>query len=390
MVVRSVYRWMVMVFFLLLLTIPSLVALALGGSRISPVTYIPGTTITNHYIVYGTDYPVKVMVDGSVFRHITTTEIINNEFDLIISFPLGEYVPVGSHTLGLTVLEEPPSQQGISAQVTVSKNIEVIVYSYEKDIQVSLSAPNINEGSKVIFQLGVQSVGYPDIDEVSGEIIVYDDSGTTRGSITTDKKPLQSLSGLTFIVPFDTSTFSSGNYQAVATVWYDRKSRKTNTTFLIGNLDLILNNYTSMFQPGFNEFSVQVTSNWGNPLRNVYAKLFLNGTELVQTPSIDLEPWQQGALKALVKVDVPPGIYPGMVQLFFEGEQREIPATLTVEKIESEVITEVEKKVQESKSISLFPAVLTFAFLVFMLLIYLWRRKKGKILGAGVSPAEAF
>lgn len=360
-----------------LLSSPLVTALALGGKALGQIIYKPGETITNHYTIYGSDQPVSVLVDGGVFKYITTSEVVNDEFDLIINFPENEFIPSGFYSLALTVAEDSGSQTGISTQVAVSKTFEVVVYSYEKDIKVYLSVPNINEGSNLNFRLGVQSVGYPDIDEVYGQIEVFDAENKKRGTVVTEKQSLNGLESLAFTPSFDARTFPTGTYRAEAIVWYDGKYKVANTTFLIGNMDLILNNYTAVFQPGFNEFFVQVTSNWGNPLRNVYALLFVNGSELVYTPSINLDPWQQGVLKAIAKVTFPPGEYEALLVLFFEGEKKEIPIRITIVAPEvQEIVEEVQKEIQETRRFSLIPAVITSLILMIILGIYLWRRKK--------------
>jgi len=362
----------------LIFIIPSVSALGLAGQKIGPIDYKPGFSMTNHYSIIGTDKPVEVSVDGGgVFQALSVTELINNEFDLVINFPADQYVPPGSYFIGLTVKEVAPPEEGISSQVAVSKNIEVIVYSYDKDIQASLSAPNINQGRNITFQLGVQSMGYPNIDEVYARINILNSSRNKVGMVETDRKTLPGLGSLSFTPFYDSHLFPSGNYYGEALVFYDGKYKTANTTFLIGIMDLILHNYTYELYPGFNEFEITISNGWGNGLQNVYAKLFIDDQEIVQTPSIDLSPWQQGSLKAIVNIEKEPGIYNATLQLYFEGEHKEVPIQLTVlAPLQPPAPREIEKELQIAKVFTFIPAVISTIIILIVISIYLLRRKR--------------
>lgn len=362
---------------LLVLSIPSISALGLAGPKLGTITYQPGFSMTNHYSIIGTDKPIEVSADGGILPGISVSEVLDNEFDLIINFPENYYVPPGSYIIGLTVKEVSPPEAGISSQVAVSKNIEVIVYSYDKDIQASLYAPNINQGKNITFQLGVQSRGYPNIDEVYARINLFNSTRHKLGSVETERKPLPGLESLSFAPSYDTQLFPSGEYYAEALVFYDGKYKVANATFLIGIMDLILNNYTAEFYPGFNEFEIVVTNGWGNGLRNVYAKLFIESQEIVQTPSIDLGPWEQGRLKAIVNIELQPGRYGALMHLYFESESKEVPVLLRVlPPVQLPAPLEIEKELQIAKVSVFIPAVLSAVIILLIISIYLLRKRR--------------
>lgn len=359
---------------IVLASLPSLTALSLSGIQLGVITYHPGTTITNHYWIADTNYPVEVMVDGAPFSDITTTEVINNEFDIVINFSKDEYIPPGEYIIGLTVVEKPDSEAGgIVARVAVSKKIRIQVYSYEKDINIGLDVPNINEGRNLTLNLGVSSVGYPDINQVYGAISVYDAQDTLLGEKITPPKPLPGLESISFREKFDSSKWPAASYKAKAVVYYDGKEKTANTSFLIGKMDLRVKDYTKQLEQGFDEFSVTVTNNWGNPLRNVYVKLIINGQELLQTPSTTMEPWQETVLKGLLEVKLNSGEYPATLQLFFEGETKDVPITITIIPKPEEI---VQKEVQGARSLMVVPLLITIFIIIIILGIYFFRRKK--------------
>ena len=375
------YGILIIVLFFFFL-VPLVQGISLSGQKLSPITYRPGITITNHYVISGSDTPIEVVVDKGPFRDITITPVINNEFDLVINFGADEYVPPGSHSFGLTAREVSDflseGEGGIGSLTSVSKVFRVEVYSYEKDIRVSLQAANINEGGNVTFQLSVANVGYPNIEKLQGEITVFDQENRELGRVVTPVKPLKSLKGREFKVPFPASNLPVGEYWAKAVVTYDGKQESANTTFLIGNMDIIVNEYTSELQSGFSEFAVKITNNWGNPLRNVYAKIFVNGQELLQTSSINLEAWQKGELKGIMKVDLRPGSYQGRLGLFFEAAAKEVSIFLTVKAPLSENISSTPPMVQEPQSLDLGLWVFFSVIVAGIIVAFLLYKNRGK------------
>lgn len=358
--------------FLLLLSLPSFSALSLAGQLVGPITYVPGSSMSVHYKISDTSYPVKVSVDASPFSQVRATEVVNNEFDLIFDFPADEHIPPGEYKIGVSVVENSEDNSAsIGSQVSVSKVFYVTVLSYEKAVTINLAAPNINEGNNVTFTLTVKSVGYPHIDAVQGKITVHNHQQEILGTIFTEKKSLPGLQGLTFKHSFDSSNFPTGAYEARAIVSYDGKFETTNTTFLIGNMDIIVLNYTSLFFPGFNDFVVILQNNWGNRIRNVYAKLFVGEQELFHTHSIDLEPWQEGKLKGIAQIPFEPGAYGGILRVFFEGEQKDMAVSLQVMPLPSAVQGQ---NIAFFESIYFFPTVAILLLFIIILTFMILRK----------------
>jgi len=352
------------IIFILLLFIPPVSALTLIGRPMDKIVYQPGATITNHYQISDVYLPVEASVSSDVFKVITITPIVNNEFDVIINFPEEEFIPTGMYRQSVSVREIAEPSSSIGSLITVSKIFTIIVYSYEKDIEVFFTAPSINQGSNLTFQLNVNSMSYEDIGSVKARINVYDHENNLLGSLLTSEKPLPSLSSLSFSIKFDASKLPPGNYWAEALVNYDGQEKEINSTFLIGNIDLTLKDYTSELQQGFSDFSIKVANNWGNELRNVYAKVFINNQELLHTPSINLDSWKEGELNGIMKIDFAPGVYQGIIKLFFEGESKEVPITVRV-------LASVQPKKEINYLLLLVPLMYILMFAAIIILIYL-------------------
>ncbi len=363
----------ILMLLLFLVLLPSIAALSLTGKKLSPVTYIPGSKIVNHYVVSDTNYPVEISISSEPFSHIYTTSVINNEFDLILDFPAEEFIPPGSYTIGLKAAEMPSGSMGaISSKVAVSNVIYVEVLSYDKDVNVFLSAPNINEGSNETITLNVNSMGYPNIDEVYSKLSIYDYQNKLIEEKVTEKKALPGLGSITFASTFDTGGLAANNYEARAIVFYDGRMEAANVSFLIGNMDVSVQNYSQSLTQGFDTIWITVKNNWGNRIRNVYAKLYVQEEELVHTSSIDLEPWQEGRIESLMQVPLSPGAYNASLRLFFEGEQKIIPITLQVAAPENNAAVEASA---EGDSLYFLTTIVALVLLIVVLSLMIFKKK---------------
>lgn len=321
------------VFYILmgLLFINSALGLTLSGKQLSPIVYVPGDSITNHYVISDTERPVQVLLDPGPFSQISISPVVDNEFDLFVHFPQDTFIAPGSYTFGMTVRELLEGDgNGIGSLISVSKNFAVDVYSYDKEVRVSFSAPNINVGNNVTFSLSVASMGYAPIDAVQGKVTVYDAQRTVLGTVVTEKVPLRGLGSVTFAPVFVAENLPPNSYSAKAVVTYDGREKSANATFLIGNMDIELLNYSSVLESGYSKYEIVVRNKWGDVLRNVFAKVYLESKEILHTPSIELSPWMEGVLSGIVKTDSNPGDYNGSIHVFFEGEQATFPIKVTV------------------------------------------------------------
>jgi hypothetical protein len=362
---------------LLIVLAPAVLSLGLNGAKLSPITFRPGSLIINHYSYDGTNLPVNITVSPGPFRDISVANLHGNEFDLVINFPEDERVPSGSHTFSLSVSEAPDRNSGgIGSTVTVSKVFTVNVFSYGKEMLVSLSAPNVNEGSNVTLSLSASSVGYTNIESVRGIINVFDSTGNELAELLTEERALPALEGTTFYKTFESDKLPPNDYFARATVFYDGTQALANASFIIGNMDIIITNHTDQIEQGFSEFIVNVKSNWGNELKNVYAKVSISEEELLHTSSINLAPWEEGTLNGIMRVDMDPGLHRGVLQVFFEGESKEMPITIKIIKGEEVEAVEIETNVP---SANVFLVIGIISLLIVVIIIsYLLFTKRGE------------
>lgn len=335
-------------FFLILLILIALFSssafsLGLTGAKLGTIIYEPGKKIFNQYEVQDTSLSTIVSIGGELGKYVNITKIDEKHYDMYVEFPQ-EFLDPGTYFFTLTASEQlTGEEQGIGSLLSVTKQFEVKVYSHEKDILISLSSPSVNVNSTVELNIGVESITYSEIGSVQGQVTIYDSAGTEIGTVFTPKVTLPALSTITLKANFLTLGLSPGNYRAKAIVFYDGYKKEAESSFKIGNLDLLLKNYTSELTTGFTEFKAVVINNWGDDLNNVYAKVFIEGNELLQTPSITLAGWQEGLLQGIIKPDLIPGNYSGGIILYYEGESKQ-------EDLQFQILEEIKPELQEARS----------------------------------------
>ena len=257
---------------------------------------------------------------------------------MTIRFP-DEFIEPGVYGFSLRVTEKKDPRDlsaGIGTLIAVSKAFTVNVYSHEKALDITLGAGNVNENGTVPFTVDLISRTYSDIDSIWAGITIYDFNNKSVGKVNTNEGSLGALRSGSLEAFFNTTGLTANTYSATAIVHFDGKQKSAEAEFKIGALDITIKNYTSVLEQGFSEFIVEVVNNWGNRVNNVYAKLFVNGTELLQTPSIYLGSWAEGKLKGIVKIDLEPGEYEAILELFYEGESKEKKIMITVIKSSGE------------------------------------------------------
>jgi len=346
-------------------------SLNLRGNHLSPIIFEPGKEIVNHYTIEGTDREVEINLGGELLQYVRVTEVTSNEFDLIIEMP--ETLPEpGSYSFSLHVNELSDSGgSAIGSSVSVNLIFLVEVPPYGKAIGISFDIPNVNEHQPVPISINVESKGLEDIAMLRGQVTVYDLENNSVAFVSLTEKLLPALASTSLSANLPPDKLSAGRYWAEAVVNYDGEIKIMRDDFKVGNLDLILVEYTSQLSQTFSEFRAKVENNWGNPIQIAYATVSINGTELLTTPSLSLGPWQEAELKGILRTDFLPGNYSGAIQLFYDDLSKVENVTFSV--------LESPKEVKETPLASvLIIAGILLLFIVGIIIGYLLLKKRNK------------
>ena len=354
---------------LLCILTSSAYGLALRGNHLSPIIFEPGKKIVNHYTIDGTNKEVKISLGGELLEYVRVTEVVNNQFDLTIEVP--ETLPEpGSYSFSLHATEKGGAE-GVGSLLSVNLLFLVEVPPHGKAISISFDVPDINEHKPIPFSVAVTSKGLENITSLKGQITVYDLKNDSAASLTLKERPLSALGTTSLSATLAADTLSAGRYWAKAVIQYDGEEKTARDPFKIGNLDLVLVNYSPNLERDFGEFWAVVENNWGNPIQTVYAAVSINGTELLTTPTASLGSWQRGELEGILRTDFLPGNYNGTIKLFYDNLSKT-----------EEVVFTIFEPVVESEGIALKPfLIITGVVFVIILLgligiFYGKRRKK--------------
>src|SRR3989344_3073128 len=317
----------------------SVYGLSLRGDHLSLIIFEPGKKIVNHYIIEGTDKEVKVSLGGEIIQYVRVTEVANNQFDLIIEVP--EILPEpGSYSFSLHVTETGSQEEsGVGSLLSVSLNFLVEVPPHGKAISASFDIPDVNEHKSVPISINVKSKGLEHIAMLRGQVTIYDLENNSVAFVNLKEKPLAALSSVSLSTSLPPDKLAAGKYWAEAVINYDGEEKIARDEFKIGNLDLLLINYSDSLEREFGDFWAIVENNWGNPIQTVYAIISINGTELLTTPTITLEPWQRDSLKGILRTDFAPGDLNGTIQLFYDDLSKTENVMFTI----FEPVTEVQR-----------------------------------------------
>lgn len=363
-------RWGISVILVCIL-MSSVYGLSLRGDHLSPIIFEPGKKIVNHYTIEGTDSEVEVSLGGELLQYVRITEVVNNQFDLIIEVP--ETLPEpGSYSFSLHVTETGDQDEaGIGSLLSVNLLFLVEVPPHGKAISISFDVPDINEHQQIPFSVAVASKGLEDIASLKGSITVYDLKNKSVASLTLKERPLPALGSASLSVNLPADKLSAGKYWAEAVVNYDGEEKTARDNFKIGNLDLIMINYSSNLELEFGEFWAIVENNWGNPIQTAYATVSINGTELLTTPTISLGPWQRGELEGILRTDFVPGDYNGSIQLFYDNLSK-------TENVIFTIFVPVTEEQETLLATLIIIAGISLLILVGLIIGFVWIKKRNK------------
>ena len=357
---------MVILFFLILES--SAYGLSLHGNHLSPIIFEPGKKIVNHYTIDGTDKEVKLSIGGDLIEYVKVTEVVDNQFDLIIEVP--ETLPEpGTYWFSLQASEiNNEEESSISSVLSVNLRFLVEVPPHGKAISISFEVPDVNEHQPIPFSVNIVSKGLENITRLRSHITVYDLQNNSVASLNLKEKPLPALSSTSLSASLPADKLLPAKYWAEAIVNYDGEEKMAQDNFKIGNLDLLLINYSSQLEQEFGDFWAIVENNWGNPIKTVYATVSINGTELLTTPTVYLGPWQRDQLKGILRTDFAPGKYNGTIQLFYDDLSKTENVTFTIFKPAQE---------QETSAVTLAVVGISLFVIVFIA-VFLLIQKRNK------------
>ncbi len=311
------------------------------------------------------------MSKNSVFLETGQTK----SFTVTIKFPNEIDVTPGDHKIKVTAVESPTGG-GIAARGAVSTHFTIRIPYPGKYIRVYFDVKNVNVNEPVDFKITIRNLGTEDLKNAYGTIDVYDGFENKLRTINIEQTEVKAQSSKDILKTMDTTSFKSGSYKAIATVYYFENKTTIEKSFKIGSLDVKLINYTKEFEKdSINKFDIEIESGWNNKIPDIYADVMIKkeGKEIasLKTPNTDLNPWGKKTISTYWDTNnIEEGEYDSVITLYYSGKK-------TVEAGKLSVIAK-KKKFLEIPGLINTTTMLILLILILIIINVIWLMKRKK------------
>ncbi len=297
---------------------------------------------------------VKLYARGEL-ENLTTisTDIIELEpndqetFYATIKLTGANYTP-GDHVVLVGAVEQIETNKlgnmNVAAVTGVESQVYVRVPYPGKYISASMDIGDMAVGQPVLFTINVNSLGSDYIDSIEAHIDLFDPKGDKVASLTSTKEDLNPKESKDLFAEWMPSDVSPGIYLAVATVYYDGKSVKTETNFRLGDMIVeIADVTTEALGSSIVRFEITAQSKWNDAIKNVYATVNIsdsgkNPIATITTPPVTIPRWSQEKLETFLKTDnIDEGMYDATVILYYEGNTTKRDLQFQVSKTKNKI-----------------------------------------------------
>ncbi len=345
------------------------------------IDFKPGIEKTFNFEITKSNLEVMLSVSEYLSEYATLSKTIikpdstDRKFTVTVKLPNKIEKP-GHHRI-FVMAEEIIDKSKIGGAVGTSSNAQIYILIHVlnpgKYVDMSLSAPNVNLNEPVNFAVNVKSFGEDDINSIKAAIDVYSLDNKKLATVYTEEKSLKSNTKETLHAQLSTTGYSAGTYKAVATLNYDGKTKEDEKNFKIGKLNIKIINYTKEFEKDkINPFYIEIESDWGNKIENVYGEIKINDS-IIKTPSIELLPWEKKTITTYWDTNnVEAGSYDAKITIYYEDKT-------TVETGKVNVVEKKEALVEKPGIVTISLNTTTILILIIILLItmdIIWIFKK--------------
>ena len=281
----------------------------------------------------------------------------------------------GVHQLFVGAVETASATGGGVGVLTGSAGKIDVMFLYPgKYLEATLNVKDVEVNKPANFDVSAYNGGKEDINSVRAKIEVYGSENNKIATLYTEEKSIKSNARDTLHAQLDTSGLKSGEYKAIATVYYDGKEIKTNEArFKIGSLEVRIIDHTKEVPAGkINPFDIKIESRWNNNIPDVYASVTI-GKQTFQTPTTSIAPWETKTITGYFDTSsVRMGEYDVQIILYYSDKTAEVTGKVNV--------TEPEEGIMPAPAVSTTTALLVIIIILLVIadIIYLAYSKKKK------------
>ncbi len=315
-------------------------------------------------------FPVEVFISGELEQYtnfekqnVVLEPYENRAFKFTLELP-DEFDEPGNHTADLVVLQKELIQtEGgdytIGAVVSVRSPMIVFVPFDGPFVDVIFESRNVEIGKEVPFLITFNNLGTEPIDQINGEVIIFDSKEESVGSLTL-KESLNLNEEKQITLLWDSGDNTAGIYSAILKIDYSGGSSEEKAEFKLGSYFVDILEYQKEIEKGkINKYESIILSTWNDPLQSVYAQLdinYLDELQVFKSESFALEGWENKTVTMFVDgTSMEKGTYPAKLSVFYGNTSTSI--NFDIEVITNRVI------IYTVAGIIVFVAVLLFILL---------------------------
>lgn len=302
------------------------------------INYHPNETFEGTYyynLLYRTQEPTDIKLytsddnpnGGNIYmsKYFTLSQNIfpniSNEqpfFSVHVKIPPGIVDP-GLHIVHMGAVEAPKVKGGMVAVSAIEALFYINVPYNGIYLRYGLSADDVNQGTPMPVKISYSNLGLDPIKNMYFDLQLVGNNNTVLSDKKTDTVSVPGQSSGTIITNLSTDKVPPGDYTLNSTVYYDGKSYSRVIPVKIGELNIkILNQTNEIFSGKINEISVDILSEWANPVYSVFSEITIGGYPTIKTLTLDLKGFQNATLKGYFDAtNVVPGIYDMVIKLHF-------------------------------------------------------------------------
>ena len=340
----------------------------------------------------GQNAELNISIEGSLSEFIeldkTTLMLSSNNVREEIKVNIKEIpsnVVPGEHVVRIIISQESKSSSQISARISLSFRLTIIVPYDDAFLDVSLFAPNFDETKNGNFIIQTQNKGSTNAVDVVPVIDIYSATNQKVATIRGEAKLIRSGEFVTFALPLK-ENLQNGRYLAKASLVYSGKSTIDEKTFTIGRPEIIVESISaSEFKlGGIANFDIVLTNKWTEDLR-VYADIeFMKNNEKLQeftTATTNIQGSSNSKLQAYWDTSgVPEGIYALLINLNYLDKQESSIHEIRLDSNKISILGtgKVVSEREETDTLPLLIFVVLILVILNSFLIYVFLIKKKK------------
>lgn len=392
-------------FFLALLMLSSTVA-AIGVAPSKRIfDYKPGETVKYGLdIVNNAHENLEVIVyargimseNAKLSQQMLTLSSTDESKRIDIEFTMPEKLETaGQHEIDIVAVGTTPTDpaQGsvVKADLAVVSKLVIDVPYPDVYVEANLHILDTQEGQPVMINIPVFNKGSRDVASLKAAVEIIDSKGAKVAQAETETARLGKGKNTKLITKTD--PLPSGEYKAVAKVFFDGRETGAATGFNVGELNLQIRSLVvdSFSLGSVAKFDILLYNSWTTELKNVYAEMQITGQDNkvysdFKTVAVDVAPKGVGRLEGYWYTEgVAPGVYNAKVTLHYANKisQRLFELDVYPDRIIAREVDVTGQAISASEELNLqnnafLILVIAAMGLVIGVLVYKLRKRQGK------------